>query len=279
MIINTVNLSNKQTFEINNLITICEEYDNANMCIQIDHTLNLIKDLKSWILYYYNGELIGLLSIFSPMINEAEISICVNPKYRNEGISKKLFKIMYENLNEFNIENILYVCDRNSKDGIAILKNKGLNIHHTEYIMKYINNENKINEKNIIVKIAGENDIETMVYILMNAFETTFESAKCFVENSMKSENKKGFIGIKDNKNIGIAFVGYNESISINTVGIIKEEQNKRYGKELINTIIETLKLLNKEIIIDVDSSNINACKLYKGIGFEEKTIIDYYQK
>jgi ribosomal protein S18 acetylase RimI-like enzyme len=279
MIINTVNLSNKQTLEINNLITICEEYDNANMCIQIDHTLNLIKDLKSWILYYYNEELIGLLSIFSPMINEAEISICINPKYRNEGISKKLLKIMYENLNESNIGNILYVCDRNSKDGVAILKNKGLNIHHTEYTMKYIDNENKINRKNIMVKTAGESDIETMVYILMNAFETTSENAKCFVKNSMKSENRKGFIGIKDNKNIGIAFVGYNESISINTVGIVKEEQNKGYGRELINTIIETLKPLNKEIIIDVDSNNINAHKLYKGIGFKDKTIIDYYQK
>jgi ribosomal protein S18 acetylase RimI-like enzyme len=173
----------------------------------------------------------------------------------------------------------LYVCDRNSKDGIAILKNKRFNIHHTEYTMEYIDNENNIKGKNITVRIARENDIETMVYILMNAFETTSENAKGFVENNMKSENRKGFIGIKDNKNIGIAFVGYNESISINTVGIVKEEQNKGYGMELINTIIETLKPLNQEIIIDVDSNNINAYKLYKDVGFKEKTIIDYYKK
>ncbi|GHT55800.1 acetyltransferase [Spirochaetia bacterium] len=278
MILNTINISNEQILEINNLVNLCEKYDNTKTCIQMDHFLNHFKDLKSWILYYNKEELIGIVSIFAPMINEAEISICINPKYRKKGIAKELMETAHKNLEEFNIGTILYVCDRNSKNGMEIIKNKGFTIHHTEYTMKYIKQPQENNNQRIIIKMANESDMEIMINILLDAFGGNYEETKGFIASSIKSESRKGYIGIKDNKNIGIAFVGYDKDISINTVGIIKEEQNKGYGKELIKSIINQLDYNNRDIIIDVDSNNINAYKLYKNVGFKEIMTIDYYQ-
>jgi ribosomal protein S18 acetylase RimI-like enzyme len=278
-ILNTITISNEQILEINNLVTICEKYDNAEMCIQMEHSLNHFKDLKGWVLCYSNKELAGVLSIFAPMINEAEISVCIHPEYRRKGIAGELIERAGKNLEEFNINTVLYVCDRNSKDGMEIIKNKRFTIHHTEYTMKYIKQLQENNDKIIIVKKADGNDIEIMINIFLDAFGGTVEEAKSFIESNVNSETRKGYIGIKDNKNIGIAFVGYDKAISINTLGIIQEEQNTGYGKALIKSIINQLDYNDRDIIIDVDSNNINAYKLYKKTGFKEIMTIDYYQK
>jgi ribosomal protein S18 acetylase RimI-like enzyme len=243
------------------------------------HSLNHFKDLKSWILRYERGELIGVASIFAPMADEAEISVCIKPEHRRKGLAKELIDAAYQNLKECNIKSILFVCDRNSKNGMKILKNKGFAIHHTEYTMQYIKQPQENNNHRIIVKTAGENDIEILAPILLDAFGGTLEEAKRFMEASIKAEARKGYIGIKDNENIGIAFVGYDKDISINTVGIIKKEQNKGYGKELLKSIINQIDCRNRDIIIDVDSNNAIAYKLYKSIGFKEIVTIDYYQK
>ncbi|GHV16660.1 acetyltransferase [Spirochaetia bacterium] len=278
MIINTINLSNKQIVEINNLVALCEKHDNAKMCIQMDHSLNNAKDLKSWVVSYTNNELIGVLSIFAPRVDEAEISVCVHPEHRRKGTAGELLETAHENLNGFNINTVLYVCDRNSKDGTAALNSRELKIHHTEYTMKYIRQMRHTGAQRITVKMAGENDIETMAGILVDAFGGSPDEAKKFIESSIQSETRKGYIGIKDNKGIGIAFVGYDKDISINTLGILREEQQKGYGKELLNSIINQLDYGNKDIVIDVDSTNIHAYTLYKNNGFKETVIIDYYQ-
>jgi ribosomal protein S18 acetylase RimI-like enzyme len=278
MILNAVDISDKQILEINSLLSTCEKYDDAKTCIQMYHFLNARKDLKSWILYYNNKELIGVVSIFAPLRNEAEISVCVNPKNRRKGIAKELLEIAHNNLKEFDINTILYVCNRNSKNGIEILKRKEFTLHHTEYTLKYIKQAKNNNSQRIIVRTAGENDIEIMTGILSNAFGSTYNEAKNFIESSIKSKTRKGYIAVKDNKSIGIAFVGYEKDISINTFGIIKSEQHKGYGKELLNSIISQIDYSNNDIVIDVDSNNMNAYKLYKKIGFEEILTIDYYQ-
>jgi ribosomal protein S18 acetylase RimI-like enzyme len=278
MILNTTNLSNKQMVAINALVALCEKHDNAKMCIQMDHSLNNVKDLKSWVLYYTEEELIGVLSIFAPMVDEAEISVCIHPEHRRKGTAGELLKTAHENLNEFNINTVLYVCDRNSKDGTAALNSRGLKIHHTEYTMKYIHRPRHTGAQRITVKMADENDIETMAEILVCAFGGSPGEAKQFIESSIHSETRKGYIGIKDNTAIGIAFVGYDKDISINTLGILREEQQKGYGGELLNSILTEIGHTNKDIVIDVDSTNTRAYRLYKNNGFKETLIIDYYQ-
>jgi ribosomal protein S18 acetylase RimI-like enzyme len=279
MIIEALSLTERQTIEVNNLINICEKYDNAGTCVQMDHSLNNISNLNSWFLYYNNNELSGIASLFAPMHDEVEISICVKPENRNKGIARELLKIAYKNIENHGIKNILYVCDRNSYNGIQIIRTKNLNIHHTEYTLKYTSQIEQHNKQRIMVRMANENDLERIIYVQKNIFHCTFEESKSFTESSMRSEHREGYVGILDNEIIGIAFVGFDENISINTVGIIPEQQNKGYGKELISSIINIIYRADKDILIDVDSTNINAYKLYKGLGFKDIITIDYYQE
>jgi ribosomal protein S18 acetylase RimI-like enzyme len=279
MIIEALSLTERQIIEVNNLINICEKYDNAKTCVQMDHSLNNIRSLNSWFLYYNNNELFGIASIFAPMHDEVEISICVKPENRKKGIARELLKIAYKNIENHDIKNILYVCDRNSHDGIQIIRAKNLDIHHTEYTLKYASQVEKHNKQRTMVRRANENDLERIIYVQKNIFHSTFEESKSFIESSMRSKHREGYVSILDNEIIGIAFVGFDENISINTVGIISEQQNKGYGKELISSIINIIYRTDRDILIDVDSTNINAYKLYKGLGFKDLITIDYYQE
>jgi ribosomal protein S18 acetylase RimI-like enzyme len=278
MIIDTVDISDRQTAEINNLVALCEKHDNAEMCIQMDHSLNYFKDMKSWVLYYSKKELVGIASIFSPMADEAEISFCVKPENRRKGISDKLLEIAYGNVREFDIDTILYVCDRASKTGAEILKKRYCSVHHTEYTMKYARRRQTNDNQRITVKKVEEKETEAIAHIIMDVFDSTPESAEKFIRSNINSPTRSGYTAVKDEKIIGIAFVGYNEAISINTLGIVKEEQHKGYGREFLKQIINRIDCPDKDIVIDVDSDNINAYKLYKSTGFEEILTIDYYR-
>jgi ribosomal protein S18 acetylase RimI-like enzyme len=277
MIIECTNLSPQQNIEVKNLINMCEEYDNAKSCIQMDHSLNSIKDLKGWILYYTMGELTGILSMLSIMRNETEISICVKPNFRKKGIAREIFEIAYKHLYENNVETILIVCDRKSKDGIDALINGNFSIHHTEYTMKYTKLSDTKN-KGLEIRAIKNNDIDEVVHIINELFGGDYKENRSFIESSIKADNREGYVGIINDEIISVLFVSNDEDISVNTLGVIKKEQNKGYGKAFIKSIIKQISCKDKDIVIDVDSTNEKAYNLYKSIGFMETIIIDYYK-
>jgi ribosomal protein S18 acetylase RimI-like enzyme len=277
MIVESIDLSSQKNIEVKNLIKTSEKYDNAKSCIQMDHSLNSIKQLKGWILYYDADKLIGILSIISIMKNEAEISICVNPGFRKKGIGKKLFERAYKSLHENNIETILIVCDRKSKDGIDVLTKRKYIIHHTEYTMKYTNIVSTKNTE-LKIRIMENNDAESVSRIISELFGGDSEWHRKFIESSIKASNREGYVGIINDKIISVLFVTHDENISINALGVTKREQNKGYGKTFVKSVIERIGCKDKDIVIDVDSTNKKAFYLYKNIGFTETMVTDYYK-
>jgi ribosomal protein S18 acetylase RimI-like enzyme len=277
MIVTCIHLSPQQSIEVKNLINICEKYDHAKSCIQMDHSLNSIKELNGWILYYTMDELIGILSIISIVKNEAELSICVKPNFRKKGIAREIFEMAYKHLYENNIETILIVCDRKSKDGIDALAKGNFSIHHTEYTMKYTK-QHDTKHKGLEIRAIENSDAEKVSYIINELFGGDWEGNRSFIESSIKADNREGYVGIINGEIISVLFVAYDEDISINTLGVIKREQHKGYGKAFVELIIKQISCKDKDIIIDVDSTNKKAYNLYKSIGFMEIITIDYYK-
>ena len=108
MIHQKTRLTTKQNLEISSLINECREYDNASTCIQIDHSMNFHKKMKDWYLYYEKDNLVGISSVFAPMDDEAEISICIKPNYRNKGICSRLIDITKDEIDKYKIDKAIY---------------------------------------------------------------------------------------------------------------------------------------------------------------------------
>ncbi len=70
-----------------------------------------------------------------------------------------------------------------------------------------------------------------------------------------------------------------NNSAFIFGFGILPDHRGKGYGKAALN---ELLKLIIAkgidDIQLDVECNNKNALNLYKAFGFEEKSVMNYYE-
>jgi N-acetylglutamate synthase-like GNAT family acetyltransferase len=270
MILQKTKLTNKQNLDIKSLINECSKYDNASSCIQIDHSMNFHKEMKSWYLYYEKENLVGISSIFAPMDDEAEISICIKPDYRNQGICARLLNITKNEIDKYKIEKQFIVCDRKSKKGTDIIEKKNLQCHHIEYTLKY--QKAIINHLKYILDIreGKESDIQDIAKVCENAFGDSRDNSLNFVKTSFESPGRKSYVGLFENRIIASCFVvDEDEFKSITTLVVEKEKQGKGIGKEFLYRILTEITEKDIDIQISVDSSNENAYNLYKNIGFK----------
>ena len=75
----------------------------------------------------------------------------------------------------------------------------------------------------------------------------------------------------ESNKIIGyIYYSDIYDRAEINQIEIIKESRNKHKGTLLLR---EFLKIVNKDVTLEVNKENIYAIKLYENFGFEKKAL------
>jgi ribosomal protein S18 acetylase RimI-like enzyme len=278
MILQKTKLTAKQNLDVKRLITECFEYDNASSCIQIDHSMNFYKKMKNWFLYYEKENLIGISSVFAPMNDEAEISICVKPNYRNNRICTNLLNFSQKEVDIYKIEKQFIVCDGKSKTGTDIIKNKKLKCHHVEYTLNY--QKKVINHLRFVLDIREGKDIDIpdIAKVCESAFGDSRDNSLNFVKTSFKSSGRKSYVGIYEGQIIASCFiVDEDEFKSITTLVVKKENQGKGIGKEFLYRILTEIIERNVAIQISVDSTNEKAYKLYKDIGFIGSEETGYY--
>jgi N-acetylglutamate synthase-like GNAT family acetyltransferase len=278
MILQKTKLTTKQNLDVKGLIAECCEYDTASSCIQIDHSMNFYKKMKNWYICYEKGNLIGISSIFSPMNDEAEISICVKPNYRNNGICTRLLNITQDEIDKYKIEKQFIVCDRKSKTGTDTIGKKKLQCHHVEYTLKY--QKTIINHLKYVLEIreGKVSDIPDIANVCESAFGDSRDNALNFVKTSFESPGRESYVGIHENRIIASCFiVDEGEYKSITTLVVEKENQGKGIGKEFLYRILTEIIERNVAIQISVDSTNDKAYKLYKDIGFIGSEETGYY--
>ena len=271
-------LNPTQTGEVKGLIRRCEIFDAASTCIQLDNSLNAIKDMNSWFLMHERGELVAVGSLFAPKSGEGEISLCVSENHRRARRGTSLLAAIRRELLEHEVGANLLVCDSKSASGNAfVAKQPGVSVEHSEYTLELGSRIAPPTERLSISRaVAGElNEIAT---ICADAFGEDIEPTKRFIESSMENEHRAGFVGRLNGEIICTCFLGYEEGqVSINTVAVIKREQGKGYAKEfLLRMIHDTIDPWVKTVI-NVDSGNMNAYHLYKRIGFVETEMINYH--
>lgn len=279
MIKKYINLDSEQERKVKDLIRECEGYDHSIVPIQFDHGLNYFPEMHSWFLYFEEEELIGVISIFNPLSDIAEISGCVKPSKRNMGKFNELIGFSYDELNIRKIKTVLFVVDNDSKSGMGIIEKLNLKCDHIEYLMKYEQFKEKYNSS-IQVRDAHLNDVNDFIRINSALFHETHEESKNIIMSCLQSKDRKQYIAEIDNKIIGICTLFYSgNKVIIYGLGISEIYQGKGYGHDLINSIFSMLKDKKYELELEVDSLNEKAYNLYKKVGFKEISVVNYYEK
>ncbi len=279
-------LTQKDYEDANKLMNLCYTNDHTNLKLELDYKLSLtkvsrigIKEVNEY-LYYAGGVLVSYLGVSSFGGNVYELNGMTHPEYRRKGLFKKLLSLAMQELKNNGQKNLLLLSDEKSDSGKQFILSAGGIYDSSEYRMKQNNPvyNSLPAASEITLKAADVSDLPEICRQNAVYFNTTEESEALIIDESMLND---GMYMIKRNgETIGKINVEYNDdSAFIFGFGIKSEYRGKGYGKAAFAELLKIIKDKNiNEVQLDVATKNKNALNLYKSFGFEEMSVMDYYE-
>lgn len=250
-----------------------------------------IRDINEF-MYYAGEQLVGYIGIcdFGGTLAPLEITGMVHPKYRRQGIFSKLFELAIAECGRRNGRGILVLCDKKSVSGHKFLERVGAEYKFSEFEM-YLHDESfEMIEK----RLCGINFRKAAN---ADAFEVARQNTIYFGDRPEKEnendpnegillpedEERKGmtiYFAEKDNQIIGKVHLQMINGLGgIYGLGILPENRGKGFGRAILLKAIEKLKDAKAtEIMLQVAAENETALRLYKSCGFQETSVMDYFE-
>lgn len=268
--------------EMQNLEEICKHQDNLKGSIFVDTTMNFNQEMKSIFLMYDGNQLISLLTMFVPTQHEAEITALTLPSHRGKGYFKELLAKAVDELLKYQIPEVLFVLESQSITGKLVITHLAAQYDYTEYSMRLDDRKYVPLASNRLKYFKPrEEDLKKIIDTSMRIVDDSYEDAHASIMKSFQSVTRDQYLGILNDEIIGIGSSSLDDGeVSIFGFGIIPEFRSKGYGYDLLHLIVEQLRQSGiREIVIEVDSNNIHAFKLYQKFGFQIEIAFDYYRK
>ena len=282
--IKTLNTPSEEILaQIRKVESICKSYDRLGGKLSIDASLNVDSDMQSIFLFYEDNQLISVLSMFVPTRAEAEISAYTLPEYRRKGCFTSLLAEALEELKRYDVADLLFVCENQSKDGKKVVKSLGAELDFTEYFLRHkgvLSTMESQEKGRITLKKAEPKDLEAFIDLRQRIFNTEYEIAKAWTTKSFEAQNRIDYKAVMEGKPIGMGTICLEDNeVCLYGYGIAPEYQGKGFGEELLNLILKDLSLKGMfNVALEVNSKNLKAFNLYRKCGFEPEIVFDYHR-
>jgi len=282
-IIGLTSLTEKQTEQIQALQQYCMAFDRSGRELFLSNDINYHKDMPSFFLSYLDGELCGVLIVFAPTLETAEISAYVHPSHRRVGVFSGMLLEAWQIIHKYNISKVLMVTDAVSIVCRDILNKWKAELSHSEYLLAYQGGERQSElpfAYNCTIREATESDFEKMVELNMSSFGEDRDNAAHMVRENFNHQLTRCFVGQMDDEIFGLANVRKEGSdFYICGFNIAPSHQGKGMGRYLLYQVLAQITPSEDETItLEVDSSNQPAYQLYTTSGFVVKSQADYYK-
>ncbi len=270
--------------------------------------INSLKSKKSnEFLYYIDDTLVAYIGISSFSRNIAEINGMTHPDWRGKGIFHTLFNLVTKECLGRGFSKILLLSDGKSESGIAYIQSVGGIYDSSEYRMKLIMYPSLDEASIVSLRIAKLRDKKKIAELNSVFFGYEDENADEMENNSVNNEDytidkqieiEEGNVVAPEEERmdgdpntdiymvelagevIGKIHVDYGiNSAFICGFGILPDFRRNGYGKAALKEALRIISSKNiSEVSLDVLCTNSKALNLYIGVGFEQQSIMNYYQ-
>jgi ribosomal protein S18 acetylase RimI-like enzyme len=266
---------------IEQLINIINTHDGLRMRIGVEMLRDRRGDETNDFLYYTDGQLVGYLEADSYGRKDKELTGMVHPHFRRRGIFTALFTAAKEELQQREVEKLIFVCEHKSESGRAFLATTGAELAYAEHEM-WLGTFHERGRKTpgLSMRRADVEDIDTIVSFLASD-SGNVEGVKGWVTELMsKPASFWFFLATLNGQPLGTVRLDFmDELIGIYAFEVRLGYRGLGYGREMLEQLIHIAKAQsNKPIMLDVETNNTNAVGLYLSCGFEVKTTYDYYE-
>lgn len=293
----------RNDYELIHMLEIqCARNDQITLKLELDYKLSaaqnrtadtLISDINEFM--YFNGEeLIGYMGIcsFGGITQPLEITGMVHPEYRRQGIFSKLMELVVAECRKRNAEGILALCDKKSISGQGFLKKISAVYKFSEFEM-YLNHKSYetlekqqpsgITFRKAVNADASEITRQNMIYFGDDSEEENEDSEDRGILLP-EEEEKRGmtiYIAEKEDRIIGKVNLQMSGGGTggIYGLGVLPEFRGNGFGRAILTFGVEKLKDAKAtEVMLQVAAENGTALNLYKSCGFQETSVMDYFE-
>ncbi len=266
---------------ISRLIEICNTHDGLRMRIGMDMLRERPNNENNDFLYYVDGQLVGYLEADSYGRKDKELVGMVHPDFRRRAIFSALFTAAREEFQRRGIEKLILICEHKSASGQAFLATTGAEPAYSEHEMWLgAFHERGRRTPGLSMRRADARDIDTIVSFLATDSGNVEEVRPWVTELMGKPDAFWFYLASLNGQPLGTVRLDFMEDVTgIYAFEVRMGYRGLGYGREMLEQLIHIAREASpKPIMLDVETTNINAIGLYLSCGFEIKTTYDYYE-
>ena len=283
MIRATNQLTEKERKAAKALIASCQAYDQTFREPYLSNMLNFDPNMPAFFLYYQEGELLGLLTVYADD-EDVEVSILVDPSHRREGIARATYRSFEKELASYLIRSVTFQTERVFLDHHPDLASHwGLvEDEETETWLGRDRTSYALDSRSDVkVVLADPYYLDEIAQLHHQAFsdpEETLDVSRRYITEALKDSDGLLYILLKEAKVIGVCTVDLSgNSNYLYGLAIAEAYRGQGYGSYLVKSVVNQLIAQNdKAFQIAVEDSNIGAKRLYEKIGFVKQTQVVY---
>lgn len=265
------------------LIASCQAHDQTFREPYLSNMLNFDPNMPAFFLYYQEGELLGLLTVYADD-EDVEVSILVDPSHRREGIARATYRSFEKELASYLIRSVTFQTERVFLDQHPDLASHwGLvEDEETETWLGRDKTPYALDSRSDVkVLLADPAYVEEIAQLHHQAFsdpEETLDVSRRYITEALKDSDGLLYILLKEAKVIGVCTVDLSgNSNYLYGLAIAEAYRGQGYGSYLAKSVVNQLIEQNdKAFQIAVEDSNIGAKRLYENIGFVKQTQVVY---
>ena len=266
---------------VRELEEICKSHDQLQGSLFLDPSLNFFPDVPCLLTMFEDDVLVGAMTFFSPSKEEAEIVGLTHPDYRRCGVFHALVEEAARQAKRQQINDFLFVCEPQSKDGVAALKWFASEPDHTEYALRYDRNISPSSLPvlaELAMHRATEADLADMTTISAESFSEEADRAAHFLALALVSKTRRQYLFRLNGEPVAIGALGIEDGeATIYGLGVRTHLQNRGIGRGMVSLLVqESFAQGIEDILIEVDNTNARAHHLYLSCGFVQEAVYDY---
>ena len=282
----TNQLADKERKEAKELIASCQANDHTFREPYLSNMLNFDPTMPTFFLYYQEGELLGLLTVYADN-EDVELSILVHPNHRRQGIAHALFKSFEEETASYPIQSVTFQTERvfldchpNLASHWGVIEDKETETWLGRGRQTYALDSHS----DVKVLLAVPSYLEEIAQIHHQAFsdaEETLEVSLRYIAEALKDSNSLLYILLKEGQVIGLCTVDLSgNSNYLYGLAVAEDYRGQGYGSYLAKSVVNQLIAHNdKSFQIAVEDDNVGAKHLYEKIGFVKQTQVVYLKQ
>lgn len=277
-IVKTNVLTKSQQSQIKALEDLCFAADGLECHAFLSNELNFDRNLDCFFLGYENGEPVAFLSVFAPSRAEAEVQAVTRPDCRRQGCFRALLGAAKTEIIQAGVEEIVFAVETKSASGSAVVKrHPSVRLLRSEYRMTRRAGDMPACPENLDFVMVDSGNIAHYRRLITSAFPE-MKSGDVFFDRLLQPGSRTGYLAFENGSAVGGFCLNF-EGTDVFLYGLAIAEDRRGRGIGTRMTAYALKKGFEKadRVILEVDSGNPAALRLYHKCGFAVDFQVDYF--